>query len=277
MSKLPASVPALRKQLQDLQSRHEVGILADDAFVQARAALERRIIESVVQAPVPAAGAPAATEAAPLPTARRLGLRVGSGLAVVALLAAACWWAQQTAEPVAIESQAVGGSATPPPHPMGQDQMVAMTDRLAQRLKSKPDDTDGWAMLGRSYMATGRPEQARAAYERVLKLKPDDAAAMADYAEALAVDNGRNLEGEPMKWIAQALQRDPDQLKALSLAGTAAFNRADYALAVRQWDRAVRVGPPGHPIVLQASSGAAQARERGKLPATPAAAGPRKP
>ena len=132
-------------------------------------------------------------------------------------------------------------------------------------------------MLGRSYMVTGRPELALAAYEHVLKLKPDDAGAMADYADVLAVKQGRSFEGEPMKWIDKALKRDPDQLKALSLAGTAAFNRADYALAVRHWDHAVRVGPPGHPIVLQASSGAAEARQRGKLLAAPAAAASRKP
>ena len=291
MSKLPAAVLALRKQLEELQSRHEAGTIADDAYAQARAALEQRIIEAVVQAPAAAAtapaataaapaataAAPAATAAAPAPVGSRLGLRVGSGLAVVALLAAGYWWAQRSAEPVAIEPQAVRGGATPPPHPLGQDQMVAMTDRLAERLKSRPDDVDGWAMLGRSYMVTGRPELALAAYEHVLKLKPDDAAAMADYADVLAVKQGRSFEGEPMKWIDKALKRDPDQLKALSLAGTAAFNRADYALAVRHWDHAVRVGPPGHPIVLQASSGAAQARQRGKLPAAPAAAASRKP
>ena len=277
MSKLPAAVLALRKQLQELQSQHEAGTLADDAYAQARAALEQRIIEAVVQAPAAAATAPAATAAAPAPMGSRLGLRVGSGLAVAALLAAGYWWTQRTAEPVAIEPQAVRGGATPPPHVLGQDQMIAMTDRVAERLKSRPDDVEGWAMLGRSYMVTGRPELALAAYEHVLKLKPDDAGAMADYADVLAVKQGRSFEGEPMKWIDKALKRDPDQLKALSLAGTAAFNRADYALAVRHWDHAVRVGPPGHPIVLQASSGAAEARQRGKLLAAPAAAASRKP
>ena len=45
----------------------------------------------------------------------------------------------------------------------------------------------------------------------------------------LALANNRSLEGEPMKVIQRALKANPDQLKALSLAGTYAFEKKDYA------------------------------------------------
>ncbi len=65
----------------------------------------------------------------------------------------------------------------------------AMVARLAARLEQQPDDADGWARLGRSYLVLGQPEKARDAYARAVKLRPDDAAlkqALADAGSAAA-------------------------------------------------------------------------------------------
>jgi cytochrome c-type biogenesis protein CcmH len=56
-----------------------------------------------------------------------------------------------------------------------QAMILAMVDKLASRLQSQPDDVEGWARLGRSYMVLGQPDKAKDAYERAVKLKPDDA------------------------------------------------------------------------------------------------------
>jgi cytochrome c-type biogenesis protein CcmH len=48
---------------------------------------------------------------------------------------------------------------------------------------------------------------------------------------------GRKLEGEPAKLIARALEIDPRNLKALALAGTAAYDRKDYKAAAAYWER----------------------------------------
>ena len=41
---------------------------------------------------------------------------------------------------------------------------------------AQPDDVEGWARLGRSYMVLNEPQKARDAYAHAVKLKPDDAA-----------------------------------------------------------------------------------------------------
>ena len=89
---------------------------------------------------------------------------------------------------------------------------------------------------------------------------------LADYADVSAVNNGRKLEGEPTRLLERALKIDPDNLKALVLLGTAAYNRGDYVVAVKHWERVVQVGAPENPMVEMARGGAAEARERGKLP-----------
>ena len=123
------------------------------------------------------------------------------------------------------------------------EQIEAMTQKLADRLKQQPDDVKGWTMLGRSYAVMGRHADAVPAFKQALALKPDDPNLLADYADALAVVNGRKLEGEPSKLIARALEIDPNNLKALSLAGTAAFLRKDFAGALRHWEKLAQVAP----------------------------------
>ena len=141
------------------------------------------------------------------------------------------------------------------------EQIAEMVQRLADRLKDRPEDAEGWTMLSRSYLVLGRVEEAAQASERVVKLMPNDAQALADHADVLAMRAGRVLDGEPMKLIERALKLDPDNLKALALAGAAAFDRGDGNEAARLWDRVALLGPPGSPVVQQAREGAAEARK----------------
>lgn len=62
----------------------------------------------------------------------------------------------------------------------------AMVARLAARLQEHPDDPDGWARLGRSYMVLGHPDKAADAYQHAVKLKPDDPALKAALEQAQA-------------------------------------------------------------------------------------------
>ena len=60
----------------------------------------------------------------------------------------------------------------------------SMVERLASRLEQQPDDAEGWARLGRSYMVLNQPAKARDAYTRAVKLRPGDAALSRALAEA---------------------------------------------------------------------------------------------
>ncbi|MGH8674772.1 MAG: tetratricopeptide repeat protein, partial [Burkholderiales bacterium] len=113
----------------------------------------------------------------------------------------------------------------------------AMVERLAERMKSEPANADGWMLLARSYGAFGRFRESADAYAKAAKLMPGNAQLLADYADALGMALGRKLEGEPEKLIARALEIDPRNLKALALAGTAAFERKEYKAAAAHWER----------------------------------------
>ena len=66
-----------------------------------------------------------------------------------------------------------------------------MIERLAARLESKPEDADGWRMLGWSYFNVQQPARAVAAYARAVALQPQLAALKIAYGEAMvAAENG---------------------------------------------------------------------------------------
>jgi cytochrome c-type biogenesis protein CcmH len=113
----------------------------------------------------------------------------------------------------------------------------AMIERLAQRLDSKPDDLDGSLMLARSYSTIGEHGKASAVYARLVKMRPDDAELLASYADTLAMANGKTLQGEPEQLILRALRIDSNNVKANVLAGSAVFERADYAGALQRWQK----------------------------------------
>jgi cytochrome c-type biogenesis protein CcmH len=48
---------------------------------------------------------------------------------------------------------------------------------------------------------------------------------------------GQSMEGEPEELVLRALQIEPNNLKALALAGTAAFERRDFRGAAGLWER----------------------------------------
>jgi cytochrome c-type biogenesis protein CcmH len=60
---------------------------------------------------------------------------------------------------------------------------------------------------------------------------------LVDLADVLAMANGQRLAGEPEKLVERALQIDPQNLKALALAGSAAFERGNFARAAALWER----------------------------------------
>lgn len=158
--------------------------------------------------------------------------------------------------------------------------MLAIVEKLAARMRANPEDPEGWKILARSYAALGRFKEASEAYANATARSPGDAQLFADYADALAMAQGRSLEGEPEKLIARALAVDPRNVKALALAGTVAFNRKDYAKAVEYWERILAVVPPDSEFARGARANIAEARSLagGTLAAQPpAAAAPASP
>ena len=257
---------SLKQKLAQLTQLNASGILPDAKFQEDKVALERQILDLVMAgAPVPAVGKTVAPSAAA--SGKPTGLMLaGLTVAIIAVAGAGYLWKGMPTQEQAEQSQTASADGQPAPHSTTSEQIVAMTEKLAERLKQKPDDVEGWSMLARSYSVLGRHADALKAYEKALSLRKDDATLIVDYADSLAVNNNSNLEGEPMKLVERALKIDPKNLKALYLAGTYAFNKKDYADAVKIWEKLTQIAPPGNVFSKQVESAIDEARSLAGLP-----------
>ena len=258
---MSTSIEALRQKLQQLQALHQSGTLSAEAYAAARSQVEQDLVAQVM-----ADAKPAAPRAPP-----RLQALVMLGVVAIAVAGYTFTGSPGLAglspatAPVAAAGDA-GQHAT-------DLQMTEVVDKLAQRLKEKPDDVNGWTLLARAYSAMGRHAEAAPVYKKVLAMAGENANVLADYADTLGALNGGTLNDEAIKMVERALVLEPDNIKARALAGSAAFDRRDYAGAVRQWEAVVAALPPDSAFVPELQASIAQARELGGMPpASPFAA-----
>jgi cytochrome c-type biogenesis protein CcmH len=85
----------------------------------------------------------------------------------------------------------------------------SMIERLAARLKAKPDDAEGWRTLGWSYTAMDRHADAVEAYAKAVALRPDMASYQAGYGEALVRAANGTLSLQAKVSFETALKLDP--------------------------------------------------------------------
>ena len=166
-------------------------------------------------------------------------------------------------------------TASGPGAPSPQQQIEAMVGKLAERLKTTPDDVKGWTMLARSYTVLRRFDEAIAAYARAAELDPNNAGLLTDYADAVAATQQTANNPKSMALIERALNADPKHFKALALSGSAAFDRGDYAVAISEWQKIAVQLPPDSELAPRVQAMIADAR--GKLAgndAAPAASPP---
>lgn len=216
-----ANVAIYKDQLRELDAELAAGTLTPQDHSRARLELEQRLLEDVPAVEVERAAA----------GGRRAALVVGIAVPV---LAVAVYFT--TGAP---------GALSPRPHEVEPtaEQINGMVARLAAKLRENPDDADGWKLLGRSYMVLGKFPEAVAAYAKAAEKSPRDAQLLADFADALAMTRGEKLAGEPEQLVLRAIQVDPNNLKALALAGTAAYERQDFAKAAEFWGRMLPLVP----------------------------------
>jgi cytochrome c-type biogenesis protein CcmH len=131
---------------------------------------------------------------------------------------------------------------------------------LARRLESNPDDVEGWMMLARSRNVMEQYTEALRAYEQLMRLQPQNADVLADYADTLAMVNNRSLQGQPEAFIRRALDANPNHPKALALAGTAAFERKDYKHAIGHWEQILHLVPADSDLAQTTTKSIAEAR-----------------
>lgn len=256
-----ANIAVYRDQLSELEADLRNGLVSQEQYAQDRDEIERRLLEDTATVK-----SKKKVKTAPAAGTRNTAYALALGLPLVAII-----FYLNVGNPKAITGDAVATVPVNSAQPAGppertQEQIEANVAKLAERLKSNPSDPQGWTMLARSYSSMEKYGEAAGAYAKATELTPNDADLWAEYAFASAMAGGRSLQGKPQEFIQRALKVDPENAKALQLAGSAAFETKDYKKAVDYWQRVLKKVPPNSEVAqtIQSRINEAKALAEGK-------------
>ena len=128
-------------------------------------------------------------------------------------------------------------------------EVAAMVDRLAERLKTSPDDLKGWTMLGRSYRSMGRQADSAAAYKRAVDLSKRRADLLGAYGEALVLAADNKITDEAVAIFNEVLGKEPLDPRPYYYLAMKASETADMEVAIQHWVNLLAISPAEAPWV----------------------------
>jgi cytochrome c-type biogenesis protein CcmH len=142
-------------------------------------------------------------------------------------------------------------------------------ETIEARLAETPDDLRGWTVIAPAYMQMGRYAEAVRALRRVNELATPTADTLTDLAEALMMQKGGSVEGEPLGLLRKAYALDATHVRSLYYIAGEETRTGDFDEAIRDWNALLKLSKGGEPWVVTAQNGLAYAEQGGK-PAAPA-------
>jgi cytochrome c-type biogenesis protein CcmH len=240
-----ANVAVYRDQLRELESDLHNGIVSQEQCDQDREEIERRLLQDLSQSPGSAKPAKGLAD-------RNLAYALGVALPLIAVafyLPLANQNGRTKAQPSAETPAADSAPFANQSGEMTPQAIAANVAKLAKRMEENPNDAKAGRCGALAQMQ--RYKDAADAYEHATALTPNDADLWADYAFAVSMINGKEMQGKPTEFINKALAIDPQNRKALVLAGDAAFGLKNYEKAIQYWEKVLKTLPPNSAEVAQ--------------------------
>lgn len=238
-----ANLEILRDQINEMDVDLKNGLLSADLHEQGKSELQSRVLEEV-------------REVAEVETQRSPYKKLAIALSVLLPIMAIGLYTQ-VGDLDAFSNRAGHGGMSEMSSVGGSTSISA----LEKKVESNPADGESLLLLARAYMEAERFADSAKAYENLTQYISDEAWIWADYADALAMAQGQSLRGKPTDLINKALKIDPDSMKGLALAGSAAMERGDFAAAIKHWERLRSLLPADSEDAKMIEGGLAEARQ----------------
>jgi len=228
------NIAVYRDQMKEMEADRANSLLSEEQYQISKTELEARLAEDAL-GKADLAMAPVAS--------RRLGFTLAG---VLPLAAFGLYFV--LGDPMSLT--AIAEAKANPPIAQGvpgEHDILKMIQQVEEKTKAEPDNVQAWVILGKTYAAVGHWPEALHAYEKAIKLQPEAPAIMSGYAEALAISKGRVLKGEPIELVMKALEKDPEDMKGLELAGIYNFQEQNFAKAAFYMKHLYKLLPPESP------------------------------
>jgi cytochrome c-type biogenesis protein CcmH len=170
-------VRAIREELHALNAAHAAGALDPEQYAAQRRALGETLLDCIDIEP-----------------RQSLSIRHAAiAVAVLLPLAAFGLYRWRGTPPAHTHASMTGTAAPLVDHGLDIQASIA---KLAAKLREHPDDAEGWALLGRTYKATGHYLEARDAFKQAVAAAPGDAGFEREYASAETPNDAGSDEPE---------------------------------------------------------------------------------
>lgn len=211
-----------RERLQELEQDLQAERISQEEFDQAKVELEQALLLDLEKEDEP-------EQVTTVPGKLTMGVLA----VVIPLIAIYLYLMLGSPEMVEFDAaqQTPHSAKNPGQIPSVEEMVVA----LKKRLEERPDDAQGWFMLGRTYMAMQKYPQAAEAYETLLKITGDEPTVLLSVAEAIIFSNSGNMQGRPAELIRRALKLAPDDQSALWMGGLLESQEGNYSKALGLW------------------------------------------
>jgi cytochrome c-type biogenesis protein CcmH len=137
--------------------------------------------------------------------------------------------------------------------PADQHDLPALVADLTRAVRERPNDVQGWILLGRGYFALGANAQASKALAEAVRLaqlqnlpKAQLASILSDYGVALSQASGMVTPAAEAA-LKESIAADPKGLAARFYLGLAAAQRGDLAGAEKLWQAVLADTPADAP------------------------------
>ncbi len=249
------NIAVYRDQMKEMEADRANSLLSEEQYQISKVELESRLAEDALSK--------ADLAMAPV-VSRRLGFTLAGVLPVAAF---GLYFV--LGNPMSLIAIAEA-QANPPiaQGAQGEHDILQMIQKVEEKTKTDPNNVEAWVILGKTYAAVGHWPEALHAYEKAIKLQPEAPAIMSGYAEALAISKGRVLKGEPIELVMKALEKDPEDMKGLELAGIYNFQEQNFAKAAFYMKHLYKLLPPESPYAQDILAAQKEAIRLGQAAAT---------
>ncbi|MFO1098051.1 MAG: c-type cytochrome biogenesis protein CcmI [Xanthobacteraceae bacterium] len=233
-----------RDQLAEIECDLSRGVLAPPEAEAARIEISRRLLAAAERADAArqtgATAAPRSGRA--VSVAALIALPVGA-VALYGALGSPRLPGQPLAERRA-NASANGGAAANEPN-----SLAALVNQVETHLRRNPDDGRGWEVLAPAFMQLERFDDAVKARRNAIRLLGATPTRIAGLGEALAAAAGGMVTPEARAEFERALKIDPDNVTAALYIGLAAQQAGQPEEARRIWEGMIARAPDGAPWV----------------------------
>jgi cytochrome c-type biogenesis protein CcmH len=267
-----ASLTVLADQLRELDEQAATGLVAPAEAEGMRTEIKRRML--AVERSRPATHRPLGNEV--------LG-RIAVGGAALVVLAAVGIYGLIGRPDLGVTPDT---PASPPAAQQGgadaaMAQLDGMIGQIEARLKDRPDDAEGWRMLGLARVQAGRFSEATDAYRRAIELDANVPGQQSAYGEALVLAADGIVTPEAKAAFAKAITEDGSDPRARYFLAVAKDQAGDRRGALDDWVKLLNEAPADAPWAGELRTFVEQAAQEGGVDLTgrlkPAPAAPRGP